>query len=114
MHRVDKVTLKLYFSFAKSGKLERALDVTHQLRLEKSFDIALKAADQLNHRTLSNRIHELQDVELNLIGINDFLNDESSGAHTTIVRITGSGEERFRMYNKLEVSMVESWDLQIQ
>ena len=114
MHRVDKVTLKLYFSFAKSGKFERALDVTHQLRLEKSFDIALKAADQLNHRTLSSRIHELQYVELNLISINDFLNDKSSSAHTTIVCITGSSKEIFMMYNKLEVSMVESWDLQIQ
>jgi len=59
--RVDKVTLKLYFSLAKSGKLERALDVTNRLRLEKSFDIAIKAADQLNHRTLSDRVHELQE-----------------------------------------------------
>lgn len=38
---------------------------------------------------------------LNLIGVNDFLNSESSSTHTTIVRIYG-GEPLFMMYNKKE------------
>jgi len=41
-------------------------------------------------------------ADLSLVGINDFVNDQSTSAHTTIVRINGGKELLFMMYNKKE------------
>jgi len=54
--QVDKITLKLFFSFLSAGKTERGLDMVNRLHLEKSFDIAFTAADRLGHQRLGDRI----------------------------------------------------------
>jgi len=54
--QVDKVTLKLFVEFMQGGKLERALDLTQRLHLEKSFDIAADISDRMNHQDFSDRI----------------------------------------------------------
>jgi len=59
--QVDKVTLKLFMANLELGKVERALDLTHKLHLEKSFDIAIHLAERTSHRTLTDRIETLKD-----------------------------------------------------
>jgi len=49
-----------------------------------------------------NPLNTNDNVELKLIGINDFVNNDFSNADTTIVRITGGSEQLFMMYNKQE------------
>lgn len=56
--QVDKVTLKLFMQIVQSGKVERGLDLVERLHLEKSYDIAVKAADRIGQRKLSDRIEE--------------------------------------------------------
>jgi len=56
--QVDKITLKLFFSFLSAGKTERGLDMVNRLHLEKSFDIAFTAADRLGHQRLGDRIFD--------------------------------------------------------
>mmetsp|Transcript_23729 Transcript_23729/g.65943 ORF Transcript_23729/g.65943 Transcript_23729/m.65943 type:complete len:121 (+) Transcript_23729:2-364(+) len=48
--QVDKITLKMFAATVDAGKLEKALDLVERLNNEKSFDIAMKTAD--NHRKL--------------------------------------------------------------
>jgi len=59
--QVDKVTLKLFMTTVEAGKVERSLDLVDRLHLEKSFDIAIRVADQMNHRNLSDRIEDIKD-----------------------------------------------------
>jgi len=49
-----------------------------------------------------NPLNAYGNQELNLIGVNDFVNGQSSSEHTTIVRISGGTEQLFMMYNKAE------------
>lgn len=58
--QVDRVTLKLFTSFVKSGKVERGFDLSQRLHNEKSFDIAINMADRAGHRKLSDRIEEVK------------------------------------------------------
>lgn len=58
--QVDKVTLKLFMTTVQAGKLERSLDLVDRLHLEKSFEIAIRVADQMNHRNLSDRIEDIK------------------------------------------------------
>ena len=56
----DRVTLKLFTNFIKSGKVERGFDLSQRLHNEKSFDIAINMADRAGHRKLSDRIEEVK------------------------------------------------------
>ena len=58
----------------KAGKLESALDLVDRLHLEQSFDIAITAADRLNHRHLSDRIEEKKDLRF---AMDDPLEDDT-------------------------------------
>lgn len=60
MNKQDKVTLKLFSSVVKSGMVERGYDLVQRLHSEKSYDIAIKMADRIGHRKLSDRIDELK------------------------------------------------------
>ena len=42
------MTLKLFAEYVENHKLERAYDVVHSLHLPKSYDIAVKIADDAN------------------------------------------------------------------
>lgn len=55
----DKVTLKMFAATFQAGKLERALDLVHRLNLEKSFELALRIAN--NHRTLPGLIEDIME-----------------------------------------------------
>ena len=70
--QVDKVTLKLFISMAEAGKVERALDLSRRLHLEKSFDIAMTVADQTNLRKLSDRVFTIKEERF----YNDLSDDE--------------------------------------
>lgn len=59
--QVDKVTLKLFFTFAQEGKVEKALDLAHRLNMEKSLDIATTASERCNQRKLADKIMHLKD-----------------------------------------------------
>ena len=59
--QVDKVTLKLYFSVLRTGKLERALDLVHRLHIERSLDIAVKASERFGYDRLSDRIDGMRE-----------------------------------------------------
>ena len=61
LHRVDnkqqdKVTLKLFSSVVQSSKVERGYDLVQRLHSEKNYDIAIKMADRIGHRKLSDCI----------------------------------------------------------
>jgi len=64
--KADKLTLKLYFQFLKSSKLERAFDAIKRLHLEASYDIAVKAADSMGLRKLSDRIITFKELRFPL------------------------------------------------
>lgn len=59
--QVDKVTLKLFFTFAQEGKVEKAFDLAHRLNLEQSFQIAVTASERCNQRKLADRISDLME-----------------------------------------------------
>ena len=59
--QVDKVSLKLFFTLLDDGKLENAFDLAKRLHLEKSFDIAMEAADRFGQSRLSDRIYDLKE-----------------------------------------------------
>lgn len=59
--QVDKVTLKLFFTFAQEGKVEKAFDLAHRLNLEQSFQIAITASERCNQRKLADRISDLME-----------------------------------------------------
>ncbi len=57
--KVDKVTLKLFFSLVDNGEpgiQENAFDLVRRLHFEKSYDLAVKAADMRGLTKLSDRI----------------------------------------------------------
>lgn len=55
----DKVTLKLFAATVEAGKLERALDLVERLQLEKSYELAMKIAD--NHDKLVDLIEDVKE-----------------------------------------------------
>ena len=66
--KADKVTLKLLFSLLDSdegGFMERAFDITRRLHHEKSYDLAIKAADLRGLMKLSDRILDAKEDRFN-------------------------------------------------
>jgi len=57
--QVDKLNLQLFIQMAQASKLEAALDLVNRFHLEKSFELAMNAADKLNYRKLSDRIYDM-------------------------------------------------------
>lgn len=58
---VDKVTLKLLFDMLKDNKIENAFDLSQRLHVEKSFEIAMEAADRFGQTKLSDRIYDVRE-----------------------------------------------------
>lgn len=79
--KVDKVTLKLYFTFLQNSKLENAYDLAQRLHLEKSFEIAMEAADRLGFTRLSDRIHDLRESRFPILDVSE--DDEQFDDHST-------------------------------
>lgn len=69
----DKVTLKFFASVVEAGKVERALNLVERLNLEKSFDLALKLAD--NHRKLCDLIEDVKERKFGG-GAGDFADED--------------------------------------
>ena len=61
------MTLKLFFNAVKSGKVEIALDLIERLHSEKSYDIAINAAEQCNRIQLSDEIAALKDIKFSIV-----------------------------------------------
>ena len=57
---VDKATLKMFHKTLEANKLEKAFDLVNRLHLEKSFDLALKMANQ--HDKLWDKIDALKEA----------------------------------------------------
>ncbi len=91
--KADKVTLKLLFSLLGSeegGFMERALDVTKRLHHEKSFDLAMKAADLRGLTKLSDQILDAKENRFN----DDFdESDEESVDDKSLDESMGNGSE---------------------
>lgn len=58
--QVDKITLKLFNTFITARKVERALDLANRFHTEKTYDIAIMAADRMNLGRLCEKIEELK------------------------------------------------------
>lgn len=69
--KVDKVTLKLYFTHLQNGKLENAYDLAQRLHLEKSFEIAMEAADRSGYSRLSDRIHDVREHRFPILDVSE-------------------------------------------
>ena len=76
---IDKVTLKLFFTLVQGGKLECAYDLSQRLHNEKSFNVAITAADRCGQQKLSDRIHDLMEERFreDLVEEEDVSDDES-------------------------------------
>ena len=71
--KVDKVTLKLFFSLVDNGEAgiqEKAFDLVRRLHFEKSYDLAIKAADMRGLTKLSDRVDDAKEER--------FYDDENS------------------------------------
>lgn len=58
---LDKVILKLIFEMLKNNKIENVFDLSQRLHLEKSFEIAMEAADRFGQTKLSDRIYDVRE-----------------------------------------------------
>ncbi len=58
--QVDKITLKLFNTFVTARKVERALDLANRFHIEKTFDIAVMAADRMNLGRLCEKLEEMK------------------------------------------------------
>ena len=57
---VDKITLKLFNTFVSARKVERALDLANRFHTEKTFDVAIMAADRMNLGRLCEKLEEIK------------------------------------------------------
>mmetsp|Transcript_11471 Transcript_11471/g.19540 ORF Transcript_11471/g.19540 Transcript_11471/m.19540 type:complete len:1185 (-) Transcript_11471:118-3672(-) len=58
--QVDKITLKLFNTFITARKVERALDLANRFHTEKTFDIAIMAADRMSLGRLCEKLEEMK------------------------------------------------------
>lgn len=73
--QVDKITLKLIFKMVEISKVDAVLDLVNRLHLERSFEIAMEAADRSNLRRLSDRIFSMKEARFDL-NEDDVVDDE--------------------------------------
>ena len=78
----------MFAATLNAGKAERALDLVDRLNLEKSFDLAIKLAD--NHRKLADFIEEAKESKFNRIEDDDFEDSNPSPSKTFIDRLAPS------------------------
>eukprot|EP00986_Skeletonema_menzelii_P009168 scaffold4092_cov150-Skeletonema_menzelii.AAC.3 len=58
--QVDKITLKLFNTFITARKVERALDLANRFHTEKTYDIAIMAADRMNLGRLCEKLEDMK------------------------------------------------------
>lgn len=75
--QVDKITLKLFITYISARKVERALDLANRFNTEKTYDIAINAADRLNLGRLCEKIEELKNQRFPPLDDDNFGDDES-------------------------------------
>lgn len=92
--QVDKITLKLFNTFITARKVERALDLASRFHTEKTFDIAITAADRMGLGRLCERIEELKNQKFPPIDENS---DEESYD-------SGVGEKRNRIADEPRIT----------
>jgi len=79
---VDKVTLKLYFEAVRANQTEMALDLVGRLHKEKSYDVALKAADRMNRVQLSEEIEKKRDDKFGVMEEEEDYFEEEDGYYS--------------------------------